>query len=206
MKRAVAALTVLCGGLLVINPVVNIFAQGPSSNHVIQEVQTIENSNNKETIKNEVIIKENKVQTKNEETKKVETEKEEIYIKEDVKVNNIEKEEIKENDVVEKDEVIVENNQPVIEETTKEEVTEENIVEVIDVLDQEEAKELLQMYKKDVEFAYQGDENAFEALAQKGLSGYVFLPDYDTDLGFFVDKNTSSIYYFHPSGYLELAL
>ncbi len=74
------------------------------------------------------------------------------------------------------------------------------------MLSQQQAKELLQMYKKDANYAYQGDENTFNAIAQRGLSGYVFLPDYDTDLGFFVDKNTASIYYFHPSGYLELAL
>ena len=221
MKRAIAALTVLCGGLLVINPVANIFAQGPNNNQVIQEVQTIENSTNKEIIKNEAIIKEDKneeskVEAKKEEILKEEISKEDTYKKEDVTVNNIDKEQTKENDieikeqvesdVIVKEEEAVEDDQSVVEETIKEEVKEENVVEVIDVLNQDEAKELLQMYKKDVEFAYQGDESAFGALAQKGLSGYVFLPDYPTDLGFFVDKNTASIYYFHPSGYLELAL
>lgn len=81
-----------------------------------------------------------------------------------------------------------------------------NSVEVIDILNQDQARELLEMYKEGVNYAFQGDENTFETLSQKGMSGYVFLPDYETDLGFFVDKNTASIYYFHPSGYLELAL
>lgn len=174
MKKSVAVLTVLCGGLLVINPVVNIFAQS-TNNKIIQEVQNIENNNDIEIVKDEII--ENQIE------------------QEDVKVNNIEKEETK-----------FENDELIIEENTKEEVKEENVVEVIDVLNEEEAKELLKMYKKDVEFEYQGNENDFKILSQKGLSGYVFLPDYYTDLGFFVDKNTSSIYYFHPSGYLELAL
>lgn len=34
--------------------------------------------------------------------------------------------------------------------------------------------------------------------------GYVFLSDIETDLGYFVDKNTGDVYYFHPSGYMEL--
>ena len=40
---------------------------------------------------------------------------------------------------------------------------------------------------------------------EKGLEGYVFLMDADTDLGMFVNKDDAKIYYFHPSGYLELA-
>ena len=44
-----------------------------------------------------------------------------------------------------------------------------------------------------------------EALKEKGLEGYVFLMDADTDLGMFVNKDDAKIYYFHPSGYLELA-
>lgn len=72
-------------------------------------------------------------------------------------------------------------------------------------LTQEQAKELLIKYNDKVDYIYQGDENDFEALKSKNLSGYVFLPDVETDIGFFVDKNTSHIYFFHPSGYLELA-
>ena len=44
-----------------------------------------------------------------------------------------------------------------------------------------------------------------EVLKEKGLEGYVFLMDADTDLGMFVNKDDAKIYYFHPSGYLELA-
>ena len=51
----------------------------------------------------------------------------------------------------------------------------------------------------------QGTENDFVALKEKGLEGYVFLMDADTDLGMFVNKDDAKIYYFHPSGYLELA-
>jgi len=34
--------------------------------------------------------------------------------------------------------------------------------------------------------------------------GYIFLSDIETDLGHFVDTNTGDVYYFHPSGYMEL--
>lgn len=57
-----------------------------------------------------------------------------------------------------------------------------------------------------LDYLYQGDENDFDVLKEKGLSGYVFLPDIDTDMGYFVDKNTKEIYYFHPNGYLELII
>ena len=70
---------------------------------------------------------------------------------------------------------------------------------------QEEAEELLSMYNPNVKYIYQGTENDFAALKEKGLEGYVFLMDADTDLGMFVNKDDAKIYYFHPSGYLELA-
>ena len=69
----------------------------------------------------------------------------------------------------------------------------------------EEAEELLSMYNPNVKYIYQGTENDFAALKEKGLEGYVFLMDADTDLGMFVNKDDAKIYYFHPSGYLELA-
>ena len=78
-------------------------------------------------------------------------------------------------------------------------------VQVIENLNKEQAEELLEMYNPNVKYIYQGTENDFEALQEKGLKGYVFLPDIDSDLGMFVNKDTAKIYYFHPSGYLELA-
>ena len=78
-------------------------------------------------------------------------------------------------------------------------------VQVKNKLSKDQAQELLSMYNPNVKYIYQGTENEFEVLKEKGLQGYVFLPDIDTDLGMFVNKETSKIYYFHPSGYLELA-
>ncbi|MBQ3423310.1 MAG: hypothetical protein IJH34_17015 [Romboutsia sp.] len=74
----------------------------------------------------------------------------------------------------------------------------------IDVLNKEQAQNLLKEINPDIEYLYQGDENTFTVLKEKNLSGYVFLPNVDGDMGYFVDKNDSHIYLFHPSGYLEL--
>lgn len=79
-------------------------------------------------------------------------------------------------------------------------------VEMVNELNKDQAKEILEMRNSNIEYTYQGDENTFEVLQEKGLSGYVFTQDVDTDLGLFVDKDNAKVYYFHPSGYLELAL
>ena len=78
-------------------------------------------------------------------------------------------------------------------------------VQVINKLNKEQAEELLSMYNPNVKYIYQGTENDFAVLKEKGLKGYVFLPDVDGDLGMFVNKDNTKIYYFHPSGYFELA-
>ena len=72
-----------------------------------------------------------------------------------------------------------------------------------------EAEAILNKYIKEVEeadftYTYQGDENTFEVITQKGIRGYVFLPNVDTDLAYLVDKDNGSIYLFHTSGYFEL--
>lgn len=94
------------------------------------------------------------------------------------------------------------NNEVIIENVGREDQS----VEIITILNKEQAKEILEIKNPDMEYSYQGDESTFEVLNQKGLSGYVFLPNVDSDLGYFVDKNTSDVYYFHPSGYLDLMI
>ena len=80
-----------------------------------------------------------------------------------------------------------------------------NAVQQVKSLAKEEALEILSKYNNKLNYLYQGDENIFNVLKEKGLKGYVFLPgNIDTDLGYFVDKNTKEIYYFHPSGYMDL--
>ncbi len=81
---------------------------------------------------------------------------------------------------------------------------EELAPQVNKTITKEQAKALLEEKNPNVEYIYQGDENNFGVLKDKGLSGYVFLPNVEGDIGYFVDKTTQEIYYFHPSGYLEL--
>ena len=72
-----------------------------------------------------------------------------------------------------------------------------------------EAESVLNKYIEDIEkadftYTYQGDENTFESIKEKGIRGYVFLPNIETDMAYLVDKDNGSIYFFHPSGYFEL--
>lgn len=96
------------------------------------------------------------------------------------------------------DEVFAQNSQ---KDTNKSNIE----VQVINKLNKEQAQNLLESYNPKVKYIYQGTEEDFIALKEKGLEGYVFLMDIDGDLGMFVNKEDSKIYYFHPSGYLELA-
>ncbi|MEX6585241.1 hypothetical protein [Paraclostridium bifermentans] len=71
-------------------------------------------------------------------------------------------------------------------------------------LTQADAQQLLINNNDKVNYIFQGTSDNFKALQDEGLKGYVFLPDVESDMGYFVDQDTSHIYYFHPSGYLEL--
>lgn len=88
----------------------------------------------------------------------------------------------------------------------KENTTIESGANVIKVLSEEQAKEVLGIYNSNLSFNYEGDEDTFISIKDKNLEGYVFTADVESDLGYFVDKNTSNIYYFHPSGYLEMII
>ena len=96
------------------------------------------------------------------------------------------------------------------ENNTTQAAEETTLVEVEDKtgMSKSEAEAILNKYIKEVEeadftYTYQGDENTFEAIKEKGIRGYVFLPNVDTDLAYLVDKDSGNIYYFHPSGYFE---
>ena len=203
MKRAITTLSLLCGGLLFINPITNIIFAQNTNNQPVTELVECRDINKETIMTNEENIEQKNI---NNEIKENEVYKEEI-VKENIAKLEVNNEVIKpkiNNEIVECENTqIAENNK---EEIIKEEAEDKNTVEVIEVLNQQQAEELLKMYNKDANYTFEGNENTFEVLNQKGLSGYVFFPDYDTDLGFFVDKNSASIYYFHPSGYLELAI
>ncbi|WP_052045443.1 hypothetical protein [Peptostreptococcus sp. MV1] len=71
-------------------------------------------------------------------------------------------------------------------------------------LSKEDALNLLKEKNDKVDYSYMGDEETYSVLKEKGHQGYVFLPDIQTDLGMFVNKNTREVYYFHPSGYMDI--
>ncbi|WP_449036226.1 hypothetical protein [Peptostreptococcus stomatis] len=71
-------------------------------------------------------------------------------------------------------------------------------------LSREDALNFLKEKNNKVDYSYMGDENTYSVLKEKGHEGYVFLPNAPTDLGMFVNKNTKEIYYFHPSGYMDI--
>lgn len=79
-----------------------------------------------------------------------------------------------------------------------------NAVHEVRSLTKEDALNILVKNNNKINYVYQGDENIFNVLKEKGLKGYTFLPDIETDLGYFINKETKEVYYFHPSGYLEL--
>lgn len=71
-------------------------------------------------------------------------------------------------------------------------------------LSKEDALNVLKEKNNKLDYNYMGDEESYSVLKEKGHEGYVFLPDAQTDLGMFVDKNTREVYYFHPSGYMDI--
>lgn len=106
---------------------------------------------------------------------------------------------------------VVKDVKPIkVEQSTKDSENNTTQTEVEDKtgMSKSEAEAILNKYIKEVEeadftYTYQGDENTFEAIKEKGIRGYVFLPNVDTDLAYLVDKDSGNIYYFHPSGYFE---
>lgn len=70
-------------------------------------------------------------------------------------------------------------------------------------LNREEALNVLKNQGTNLDYSYMGNEKDYSVLKEKGHEGYVFLPNTNTDMGLFVDKNTKEVYYFHPSGYID---
>lgn len=196
MKKGIIALSILCTGLLLLDPVKNMSFASKDDN-VVNKVNTNivnkveENEKNENNIDDKELHNENNTVNKNE---NIAQENKYEQFKED-KAEDINKdEEIK-------PEVIVNENKEVSNEEESKENTDE---EEKQVLSKEEAKQLLININPELEYLYQGDENNFSALKERNLTGYVFLPNVDGDIGYFIDKTNSDVYFFHPSGYLEL--
>ena len=79
------------------------------------------------------------------------------------------------------------------------------IVESIEIYLNNEGYKVFKAYEPGVAgYDYMGDENTYTCIKEKGIQGYVFLPQCDGDMAYLVDKNSGHIYFFHPSGYFEL--
>ncbi|CEN77997.1 hypothetical protein [Paraclostridium sordellii] len=216
MKRLVPVLFVLSGVLFVSSPFLkSSFANNDSNNSIlINSTKDLNNDKSKESLApvnpiENTISKNNNSSQINEikEPSNNNIHNEDKSNKEIKQENNINK---NSNNDIKPQENISENldaniiNQQNKENqiTNKENPSNENNI-TAKSLTMEDALKLLNEMNPNLTYEYKGDENTFTTLKDKGLSGYVFLPNIDTDLGYFVDKNTSSIYYFHPSGYLE---
>lgn len=196
MKKGIIAVTLLLSGALSITPIANAISQ--NDKQVSVKPVKVEQTTNTEKVE---VTKDNEDKTaQNKETKKtakVETKavKNKKTVKEEIKVNN-KKEETKKEEATKPA-----DNKVVKDDKDKEEVK--------TGMTKSQAEAILNKYIKDVEkadftYTYQGDENTFEAMQEKGIRGYVFLPNIETDLAYLVDKDSGSIYFFHPSGYFEL--
>ncbi|WP_419749629.1 hypothetical protein [Terrisporobacter petrolearius] len=196
MKKGIIAVTLLLSGALSITPIVNAISQ--NDKQVSVKPVKVEQTTNTEKVE---VTKDNEDKTAQKEgTKKpakVETTavKNKKPVKEEIKVNN-KKEETKKEEATK-----TADNKVVKDDKDKEEVK--------TGMTKSQAEAILNKYIKDVEkadftYTYQGDENTFEAMQEKGIRGYVFLPNLETDLAYLVDKDSGSIYFFHPSGYFEL--
>ena len=196
MKKGIIAITLLLSGALLITPITNAISQKDGQENV--KPVKVEQATNTE---NTQVIKDTEDQTTQSEntTKPVKVETTVVEnkepAKEEVKVDDKKEESKKEESTKPADEAVVKDDKE------KEEVQ--------SGMTKSEAEAVLNKYIKDVEksdftYTYQGDENTFEAIKEKGIRGYVFLPNLETDMAYLVDKDNGSIYFFHPSGYFEL--
>ena len=196
MKKGIIAITLLLSGALLITPIANAISQ--KDEQVNTKPVKVEQSINTE---NTQVIKDNEDKTTQSENTTTPVKSETTIAenkqpaKEEVKVDDKKEESKKEESTKPADETVVKDDKD------KEEVQ--------SGMTKSEAEAVLNKYIKDVEkadftYTYQGDENTFEAMKEKGIRGYVFLPNLETDMAYLVDKDNGSIYFFHPSGYFEL--
>lgn len=177
MKKVIIGISLLIAGVLLYSPMENSsFAKDIKSDAETVKVETT-------TEKTQSLNQAEDKTTQNE------------TLKEQIKAETTSKEEPKvEENKNETTEAVIDENKDQKEDT---------------VLTKSQAEEILDKYIREVEqsdftYTYQGDENIFEAIREKGIRGYVFLPNLETDMAYLVDKDNGNIYFFHPSGYFEL--
>ena len=195
MKKGIIAVSLLLSGALLITPITNALSKSDEKETTVKPVKIEQNVQSE---KIESTDKINEVNNKTTQTNDID--KQETYIKENKKEDTAKEESIKENIIEDK----VQNTQNTTEEKCQASEQKEDLR-----MSKSQAEAVLNKYlneieKTDLTYTYQGDENTFESIKQKGIRGYVFLPNVDTDMAYLVDKDNGNIYFFHPSGYFEL--
>ena len=192
MKKGIIAISLLLTGALLVTPITNAVSEPDVAQTTSAPAKA------EQVVKNEKVEVTDKNNDKTAQTNDIDNENtpvKEVMIEEETTKEAVIQQETAE-------EVI----------NTKDDIKEENIVDEEKedaAMSKEEAEAVLNKYIKEVEegdftYTYQGDENTFEAIKEKGIKGYVFLPNIETDMAYLVDKDSGNIYLFHPSGYFEL--
>ena len=195
MKKGIIAVSLLLSGALLITPITNALSKSDEKETTVKPVKIEQNVQSE---KIESTDKINEVNNKTTQTNDID--KQETYIKENKKEDTAKEESIKVNIIEDK----VQNTQNTTEEKFQASEQKEDLR-----MSKSQAEAVLNKYlneieKTDLTYTYQGDENTFESIKEKGIRGYVFLPNVDTDMAYLVDKDNGNIYFFHPSGYFEL--
>ncbi len=195
MKKGIIAVSLLLSGALLITPITNALSKSDEKETTVKPVKIEQN------VQSEKIESTDKINEVNDKTTQTnDIDKQETYIKENKKEDTVKEESIKENIIEDK----VQNTQNTTEEKFQASEQKEDLR-----MSKSQAEAVLNKYlneveKTDLTYTYQGDENTFESIKEKGIRGYVFLPNVDTDMAYLVDKDNGNIYFFHPSGYFEL--
>ncbi|WP_343338975.1 hypothetical protein TPELB_12730 [Terrisporobacter petrolearius] len=199
MKKGIIAIALLVSGVLLITPIANAISQNNKQENVGPvKVEQATNTAKTEVVKNN----EEKTTQKQEAKKPAKVETVAVKTKKPAKVKvETKKEEAKKVETKKEETSKPANNTVVKDDKDKEEVK--------TGMTKSQAEAVLNKYLKEVEkvdftYTYQGNEDTFKAMNKKGIRGYVFLPNIETDLAYLVDKDSGSIYFFHPSGYFEL--
>ena len=195
MKKGIIAVSLLLSGALLITPITNALSKSDEKETTVKPVKIEQN------VQSEKIESTDKINEVNDKTTQTnDIDKQETYIKENKKEDTVKEESIKENIIEDK----VQNTQNTTGEKFQTSEQKEDLR-----MSKSQAEAVLNKYlnkveKTDLTYTYQGDENTFESIKEKGIRGYVFLPNVDTDMAYLVDKDNGNIYFFHPSGYFEL--
>ena len=200
MKKGIIAVSLLLSGALLITPITNALSKSDEKETTVKPVKIEQNVQSEKIESTDKINEVNNKTTQTNDIDKQETSIKENLTKENKKEDTAKEESIKENKIEDK----VQNTQNTTEEKPQEPEQKENLG-----MSKSQAEAVLNKYlnkveKTDLTYTYQGDENTFESIKEKGIRGYVFLPNVDTDMAYLVDKDNGNIYFFHPSGYFEL--